>query len=617
MAEEERDNSRRANEIRRRVANMGSSRKGEEPDGAPDGFAMPGDDPVPAKIIRARKPGGGTADDWKMYARVRDNAIGRPPGLPPVMEWPPHKDVARITRIARERDLTNAEIQEQWRVIERQYDAKRLQKRAREINDWITEYNTQRRTPSEMARDALEGPRIKIAPVRNFFARFPLVARIMDHDPIEKYPATHNDPYCNLRFAFLIDPQYNNSTAYDSIKRVNHNRIHTMDGGRVQARGRNVLALHKSSEESMRLLLMEAEARGWTSIKLKGSKKFCELAKKLANETNLKVTVQREIRPFYLFRYPLPFTKDEVMPGIPASGRFRRSAGEDSNLMDPDPSGQPGDGGASPESKGNIFSKPNERTEPPVKRDGSPKAAQARAFAESATEDAPEMSSGPGSGKTDTPPPASKGARIFDKKANEPRVRSPRETASPSSAATPSSIDPDSEPDDVVPSSDAMDTPAPAEKGTGLLDGVNPLGDGNRKADEDRPKIKSHFARSKPDENVSATGVAASTPEASISTTQDDSGDGAAKAPRNKSRKRGKPKGRMSRSSKKAAPDTQQGELNLPDKTQQGVSDPPVFKGDSADKEDRDPFETRARRSRNPAHKDQPTPSISDADPSP
>jgi hypothetical protein len=124
----------------------------------------------------------------------------------------------------------------------------------------------------------------------------------------------YGDRHYGIRFALLLNPDPSAISKLRSapVASWGHDQLRTTDGGRLQIKGDEII-VRTSSAEAAKLLVMEARARGWETIRVSGHNEFCAAVKRFAKEEGLGAIISR--------RGPLgfgPFSRPEViMPPIP------------------------------------------------------------------------------------------------------------------------------------------------------------------------------------------------------------------------------------------------------------------------------------------------------------
>lgn len=196
----------------------------------------------------------------------------------------------------------------------KQLQADEMEARAREINEWIFSFGDMGlnevalRERSQNRKRAIRrratGPDGRVQKQNE-----------NEIDPSELTDEElYGDRHYGIRFALLLN------TTPDAIGKVQsapvaawgHDQLRTMDGGRIQVKGDEII-VRRTSMEAARLLVMEAKARGWETIRVSGHNEFCAAVKRAAKEEGIGAIIHR--------RGPLglgPFSRPEVvMPPIP------------------------------------------------------------------------------------------------------------------------------------------------------------------------------------------------------------------------------------------------------------------------------------------------------------
>ena len=233
--------------------------------------------------------------------------IRKPANWPDFMTYPTDLELRKL----RNEGITEEGIRVFEEIKQREADA--MEARAREINDWIFAYGTMKlneqaqrsraRNRDAAIRKRSAGPDGKPIPDQH------VSVEVTDE---EVYP----DRFYGIKFASLLNPHPDHLSKMRSepVAAWGHDQLRTMDGGRIQARG-DELIVRSSSLQAAKMLVLEAQARGWETLRVSGNHEFCAAVKRAAKEAGMGAIIHR--------RGPLgigPFSAPEViMPALPGS----------------------------------------------------------------------------------------------------------------------------------------------------------------------------------------------------------------------------------------------------------------------------------------------------------
>lgn len=198
--------------------------------------------------------------------------------------------------------------------IAKQREADDMAARAAEINEWIFGSGTMRlNEEAQMRRAARRDAAIQERnenQIKHDKRKTSIKAEdIADLDLYE-------DHFYGIKFAMLLNPDPANITRLRTapVASWGHDQLITLDGGRIRAR-EGELVVTSVSAQAAQMLVMEAKARGWETIRVSGHNEFCSAVKAAAKQAGLGAIIHR--------RGPLgigPFSRPEViMPPIPQS----------------------------------------------------------------------------------------------------------------------------------------------------------------------------------------------------------------------------------------------------------------------------------------------------------
>jgi len=198
--------------------------------------------------------------------------------------------------------------------LAKQKEADDMAARAREINEWIFNSGTMRLN---------EGAQMRRAARRDGFIHARNSGRMSDERLKSEFTADdisdadlYGDEFYGIRFAMLLNPDPANITRLRTapVAAWGHDQLITLDGGRIRAR-EGELVVTSPSAQAAQMIVMEAKARGWETLRVSGNNDFCNAVKRAAKEAGLGAIIHR--------RGPLglgPFSRPEIiMPPVPRS----------------------------------------------------------------------------------------------------------------------------------------------------------------------------------------------------------------------------------------------------------------------------------------------------------
>ncbi len=239
--------------------------------------------------------------------RLGDLIIGKPVNWPEFMTYPTDLELRGL----RKGEITHERIAEFEQVKQRQADE--MEARAREINSWIFTYGTMRLNErAQISRARNRDGAIRKRSVGPDGKVNPDLGPVSDVTDEELY----KDRFYGIRFASLLNPHPDHLSRMRSapVASWGHDQLITLDGGRIQARG-DELVVRSSSLQAAQMLVMEARSRGWETLRVSGNNEFCAAVKRAAKEAGMGAIIHR--------RGPLgigPFSRPEViMPALPGS----------------------------------------------------------------------------------------------------------------------------------------------------------------------------------------------------------------------------------------------------------------------------------------------------------
>jgi hypothetical protein len=254
------------------------------------------------------KPSVTSQREIEQFNRLRMSGLDlkRPGNWPDFMTFPTEAELLAL----RQENVTPDMIRDFEKRKQEQAD--QMEIRAREINTWIFDWGTMALNENAQMSRA----RNRDAAIRRR-ATGP-DGRVQGMNDVDASDVTdeelYGDRHYGIRFTLLLnrDPESINRLRSAPVSAWGHDQLRTMDGGHLQVKGDEII-VRKSSMEAAKLLVMEAQARGWETIRVSGHNEFCAAVKRAAKEAGLGAIIHR--------RGPLglgPFGRPEVvMPAIP------------------------------------------------------------------------------------------------------------------------------------------------------------------------------------------------------------------------------------------------------------------------------------------------------------
>lgn len=238
--------------------------------------------------------------------RLGEVEIRRPLNWPAFMVYPTDAEL----RALRREGVTPGMLRDFEAQKQKQADA--MEARAREINAWIFSYgdealNGRHRIARARNRDEAIRKRSLDDQGKEEKARRPRPDEITDEE-------LYKDSYYGIRFALLLntDPNHLNRLHNEPVAAWGHDLIRTQDGGRIRA-GEDEIRVTTVSMQAAKIMVMEARARGWETLRISGDNEFCAAVKQACKEQGIGAIITR--------RGPLglgPFSRPEIiMPRLP------------------------------------------------------------------------------------------------------------------------------------------------------------------------------------------------------------------------------------------------------------------------------------------------------------
>jgi len=240
--------------------------------------------------------------------RLGDLEIRRPTNWPEFMTFPSDTEL----RALRREGVTLDMVKDFEASKQRQADE--MEARAAEINAWIFASGDMRLNEKHQmarSRNRDEAVRKRSEPISRSDDDLP-APRPEDVTDEELY----KDRHYGIRFAMLLNPEpdHLNMLRKAPVAAWGHDMIRTLDGGRIRATGEEI-RVTTVSLQAAQMMVMEAKARGWETLRISGDNEFCAAIKRACKEQGMGAIISR--------RGPLglgPFSRPEViMPPIPDS----------------------------------------------------------------------------------------------------------------------------------------------------------------------------------------------------------------------------------------------------------------------------------------------------------
>ncbi|WP_027234556.1 hypothetical protein [Leisingera caerulea] len=212
----------------------------------------------------------------------------RPKSWPVVMAWPMQPDFDMLIK-----SKASREAQEEYLRGMREMQARMLQ-RAEEINEYILKHNDPR-----IPRGSLVNRKLGIPTWSDYGARRHL-------------KRSSDDLHYGIRWASLLDDKTTRQ-ASNLVRAWAHNTATTNDGGVVVAH-RDAIRFKEITPQSVQLAIQESMARGWSTMKMKGDRKFAMAAIEAAKQANVQAEIIEFYGPWNLYK-----RRHTVMPTPPGA----------------------------------------------------------------------------------------------------------------------------------------------------------------------------------------------------------------------------------------------------------------------------------------------------------
>lgn len=216
---------------------------------------------------------------------IGDVALGRPPGWPAMISWPP----ARLREGAKRMSDDPQERALQIATVKTYYDgmAKLMAAHCHRVAAHFEE-EERRVTPKG------------------------LLERISDS--LASGGAANKTFEAGFNWALLADPSTKRGGVDPAVRAWGRNFARVSDGGVVRCRKHSV-GCPKPTPDAVKLMVAEAQARGWSTLKIDGTPEFCKLAAKTCMAMGMKADITARFGPDGIF----PGKTVRIDPSVPRS----------------------------------------------------------------------------------------------------------------------------------------------------------------------------------------------------------------------------------------------------------------------------------------------------------
>ena len=281
-----------------------------------------------------------------------------PKNWPEFMMIPTYEEIRRL-----QKNADTPEFIRNWEE-EKQLQADAMETRARELNDWIFSFgdgtlNEKQRLARLKNREEAMNKRSAGKDGKKDKNNRPDPQEITDEE-------LYKDRHYGIRFATLLNPSpdHLNQLQKAPVASWGHDTVRTLDGGRVRVSGDEIRALTVTGQAAQ-LMVMEAKARGWETLRISGDNEFCAAVKRACKEQGMGAIITRRgplgLGPFSKPEYVMPRLPDSLGPQMPDTEQRRKQqaapsddkeaadkllgAGAEADQEDrsPDPSDEKGD----------------------------------------------------------------------------------------------------------------------------------------------------------------------------------------------------------------------------------------------------------------------------------
>lgn len=247
--------------------------------------------------------------------------LKKPVNWPEFMMFPTYEELRRLKH-----EGVTPEFIRNWEE-EKQIQADAMEARARELNDWIFSFgdgtlNEKQRVARMKNREEAMRKRSADKSGKKDKKNRPDPQEITDEE-------LYKDRHCGIRFATLLNPSpdHLNQLRQAPVASWGHDTARTLDGGRVHVSGDEIRALTVSGQAAQ-LIVMEAKARGWETLRISGDNEFCAAVKRACKEQGMGAIITRRgplgLGPFSKPEYVMPRLPDSLGPQMPDPEQRRK-----------------------------------------------------------------------------------------------------------------------------------------------------------------------------------------------------------------------------------------------------------------------------------------------------
>lgn len=250
----------------------------------------------PARDFEAPAAGAGPSSEAarREWQRAFLAGLKRPDDWPTFMPFPPHNKVELLlsSRFGPEQQAAFLENMEQL--------SRDMVTRAQQIDDWLLRKGDQK-LAAGIRREREKSRKSYLSTLRN---RLPMLGKTETDDvkasgsDVEDEVVVNdqlyiNDPHRGIRFATLLSVQENALTkpGQDIVAAWGHRELRTRDGGSVIARGDELCVPRRVASgvtpQAAMAMVLEAQQRGWETIKVTGNIEFCHHVKQAAAQVGM------------------------------------------------------------------------------------------------------------------------------------------------------------------------------------------------------------------------------------------------------------------------------------------------------------------------------------------
>jgi hypothetical protein len=244
-----------------------------------------------------------------------------PANWPEFMMIPTYEELRRLNH-----EGVTPEFIRNWEE-EKQLQADAMETRAQELNDWIFSFgdgtlNEKQRVARMKNREEAMNKRSAGKDGKKNKNNRPDPQEITDEE-------LYKDRHYGIRFATLLNPSpdHLNQLQKAPVASWGHDTVRTLDGGRVCVSGDEIRALTVTGQAAQ-LMVMEAKARGWETLRISGDNEFCAAVKRACKEQGMGAIITRRgplgLGPFSKPEYIMPRLPDSLGPQMPDPEQRRK-----------------------------------------------------------------------------------------------------------------------------------------------------------------------------------------------------------------------------------------------------------------------------------------------------